>query len=514
MSSHVIVRGSHREYPADSAHIGQPAPDEPIQITVVLRRRAAAAHKEAFAAHLSDDELAEMHGADPADIAAVEGFAANHGIVIEEVNQAARLLRLSGPLNKMAKAFGAELEERQIGARIFRTRQGSLRVPSTLQERIVAVLGFDQRPAATTHHKFQFSKKQPSYFAPNELAKIYNFPGNAGKDQTIALIELGGGYRASDLEAYWKQLGLGPVSITSVSIGNAKNSPEGDPNSADGEVALDIEVAGAIAPAARIVVYFASNTDQGFLDAINAAIHDQVNKPSVISISWGAAESEWTPQAMNAFNASFHDAALLGISVCAAAGDNGSSDGETDGHNHVDFPASSPWVLACGGTRLSASSGVRQSETVWNDGTNGGATGGGVSSHFSKPAYQSTIHVPKPAGTVNATGRGVPDVAGVADPETGYTVIVDGQEGVVGGTSAVAPLWASLIALCNEQLGKNLGWLHPKLYGTLSEHQGLHDITSGNNGSYKATRGWDCCTGLGTPNGQLILDLLKTSEGK
>ena len=514
MPSHVILRGSHREYPADSAFAGTLPPDEPIQITIVLRRMEAAPQNEDAATRLSHDDLLQKHGADPADIAAVETFAANHGFSVTEVNRAARLMRVSGPLNEMAKAFGAELELRQIGSHTFRARQGALRVPSTLQERIVAVLGFDQRPAAATHHKFQFHKTKPSYFTPPQLAKIYNFPANTGKDQTIALIELGGGYNTSDLETYWKQLGLNPVSVISVAVGNAQNSPQGDPNSADGEVALDIEVAGAIAPAARIVVYFAPNTDQGFLDAINAAIHDQANKPSVISISWGAAESEWTPQAMNAFNAAFHDAALLGISVCAAAGDNGSSDGEQDGYNHVDFPASSPWVLACGGTRLVANNGVRQSETVWNDGTNGGATGGGVSSHFSKPAYQSAIHVPKPAGTVNSTGRGVPDVAGVADPETGYAVIVDGQEGVVGGTSAVAPLWAALIALCNEQLGKNLGWFHPKLYGTVWKHKGFHDITSGNNGTYKAASGWDCCTGLGTPNGQAILSLLKTSEGK
>jgi kumamolisin len=514
MSSQVIVRGSHREHPADSAPAGHPAPDRPIQITIVLRRKSAVMHKEAITDHLSHNVLAEAHGADPTDIAAVEAFAANHGFEVTEVNRATRLVRVSGPLNEMANAFGANLELRQIGSRIFRTRQGALTVPSTLHERVIAVLGFDERPVATTHHRFQFQKKQPSYFTPPELAKIYNFPASAGKNQTIALIELGGGYNAKDLEAYWKQLGLDSVSVTSVSVGNAKNSPQGDPNSADGEVALDIEVAGAIAPAARIIVYFAPNTDQGFLDAINAAIHDEVNKPSVISISWGAAESEWTPQSMNAFNTAFHDAALLGISVCVAAGDNGSSDGERDGHNHVDFPASSPWVLGCGGTRLVANNGIRQLETVWNDGTRGGATGGGVSSYFSKPEYQSTVHVPKSAGTVDSSGRGVPDVAGVADPETGYTVIVDGQEGVVGGTSAVAPLWAALIALCNEQLGKNVGWLHPKLYGTVSEQKGFHDITSGNNGTYKATSGWDCCTGFGAPNGQTILELLKTAESK
>jgi kumamolisin len=427
---------------------------------------------------------------------------------------AARFLKISGPLPDIAKAFGADLELRQIGSRTLRIRQGSLCVPSTLHERVVAVLGFDQRPVAKTHHKFQTCAKRQSSFIPPELAKIYDFPSGTGRNQSIALIELGGGYRAMDLEAYWSRLGVGPVSVTAVSVGGAQNAPEGDPNSADGEVALDVEVAGGIAPEARLVVYFAPNTDQGFLDAITSAIHDEVYKPSVISISWGAAESDWTPQAMNALNAAFHDAALLGITVCAAAGDNGSTDGERDGHSHVDFPASSPWVLACGGTRLTVKSDARQSETIWNDGTAGGATGGGVSSHFSKPAYQSALNVPKPAGTVNATGRGVPDVAGVADPETGYAVIVDGQEGVVGGTSAVAPLWAGFIALCNEQLGKNLGWLHQKLYGTVFEHRAFYDITSGHNGAYPAGAGWDPCTGLGTPNGQAILQALKTAQNQ
>jgi kumamolisin len=200
-----------------------------------------------------------------------------------------------------------------------------------------------------------------------------------------------------------------------------------------------------------------------------------------------------------------------GISVCVAAGDNGSSDGESDHRDHVDFPASSPWVLACGGTTLIASNGQIQSETVWNDGAAGGATGGGVSAHFSKPAYQANINVPQPTGTANSTGRGVPDVAGVADPQTGYRILVDGQEGVIGGTSAVAPLWAGLIALLNEQLGTNLGWFHRALYRTLAPSKALNDITVGTNGDFQAAIGWDPCTGLGSPNGQSMLDLLKQS---
>jgi len=272
---------------------------------------------------------------------------------------------------------------------------------------------------------------------------------------------------------------------------------------------LDIEVAGAIAPGAHLAVYFAPNTDAGFLNAINAAIHDTLRKPSVISISWGAAEIEWTAQSKDAFDAAFQDAALLGISVCAAAGDAGSSDDEEDHQNHVDFPASSPWVLACGGTRLITKDGKIKSETAWNNSASGGATGGGVSSYFPEPTYQSHLKIPRPAGRTNQTGRGVPDVAGVADPDTGYRVFVDGVESVVGGTSAVAPLWAALIALCNEQLGKNLGWLNPKLYGTVSLQQSLRDVTSGSNGAFYCSKGWDCCTGLGTPNGTVLLEILK-----
>ncbi len=512
MFSDVILCGSHREHPIDSVPAGKPAFDEIIQITLLLKRRTEAAETAWMERHLSHDEFAALHGADPADIEAVEAFAAENNFSVGRVEVAARSIVISGPVSALASAFGANIEMRQLKSRTLRTRQGHLQIPQALAGRVVAVLGFDERPAARTYHRVVPSAANPMSYTPTQVAQIYSFPQNSGKNQTIALIELGGGYKTSDLQKYWKQLGLSNVSVTAVSVDGAQNAPTGDPNSADGEVVLDIEVAGGVAPASRIAVYFAPNTDQGFLDAINAAIHDKVRKPSVISISWGAAEKEWTPQAMNAFNTAFHDAAMLGISVCAAAGDNGSSDGETDGRSHVDFPASSPWVLACGGTNLIAQSGKIDSETVWNDGTNGGATGGGVSLQFSKPSYQAGTNVPKPTGTVNASGRGVPDIAGVADPATGYTILVDGEQGVIGGTSAVAPLWAGLIVLFNEQLGKNVGWLHPILYGTITQHKALHDITSGTNGVFKAGPGWDACTGLGSPNGQAILNALKSTS--
>lgn len=505
-----ILSGSHREHPALSERVGPAPAGEIIKVTLILRRRQPAATPLYKAGqHLSYHTLSQSFGANPDDIEAVEQFAADHHFTISGLNPSARSIAITGPLKDLAAAFGADVELRRIGPRVTRTRTGDLKIPELLAGRVEAVLGFDQRPVAKPHHVFRPRTAQSTSYTPKQVAELYNFPSGTGTGQTIALIELGGGFASTDLKNYWKQIGVGSVAVTAVSVDGAQNSPVGDPDSADGEVVLDIEVAGGVAPAAKIAVYFADNTDQGFLDAINAAIHDQVRKPSVISISWGGAESSWTPQAMNAFNSSFHDAALLGISTCCASGDNGSDDGVGDGSPHVDFPASSPWVLACGGTNLQSAAGKITSETVWNDGSNGGATGGGFSRHFSRPWYQAYTNLPIKGGTTPLMGRGVPDVAGVADPDTGYTILVDGLEGVIGGTSAVAPLWAGLIALLNESLGKNIGFFHWDLYDVLKAHGGLNDITSGDNGAYIAAKGWDACTGHGSPNGEATLALLK-----
>jgi kumamolisin len=345
------------------------------------------------------------------------------------------------------------------------------------------------------------------------VAALYNFPaGLTGKGQTIAIIELGGGYKTSDLQTYFSGLGVPEPKVTSFSVDGGKNSPGQD---ADGEVMLDIEVASSIAYGANIVVYFAPNTDQGFVNAITDAVHDMTNKPSIISISWGAPEDSWTQQSLTAMNAALQDAAMLGVTVTVACGDNGSSDGQNDGKLHTDFPACSPYSLACGGTTLAGSGDTISSETVWNEiANNEGATGGGVSATFPLPSYQNSAGVPKQPQTGFA-GRGTPDVAGDADPSTGYQIRVDGQNQVVGGTSAVAPLWAALAALLNEKLGTPVGFLNPKLY-TLNE-AGFRDITSGTNddgglGYYSAGTGWDACTGLGSPDGTALLSALSSGS--
>jgi kumamolisin len=324
---------------------------------------------------------------------------------------------------------------------------------------------------------------------------------------------LGGGYRQTDLDTYFQQLGVTPApQVAAVSVDGGQNSPTGDPNSADGEVELDIEVAGAIAPGAKQKIFFAPNTDQGFIDAVTSAVHDP--DVTLISISWGQAESNFTAQSLNTFNQAFQEAGTMGKTVFVAAGDNGSSDGQTDGKNHVDFPSSSPFAVGCGGTTLQATSGNSSiaSETVWNEESQAlGATGGGVSDYFAKPDYQSQVNVPAPQG--QSGGRGVPDVAADADPVTGYNVLIDGAKNVTGGTSAVAPLYAGLFALINELLVKQgkprAGHVHPALY---RNPQTFRDITSGNNGAFSAGAGWDAVTGLGSPNGIQIADALTGTQ--
>jgi kumamolisin len=274
-------------------------------------------------------------------------------------------------------------------------------------------------------------------------------------------------------------------------------------------------VVGSVAPEANIFVYFTEFTSQGWVDALQEAITDE-NDISVISISYGNPEDDpqgaWTSMGVQLVNEVFHAAAAKGITICCASGDDGSSDQVTSGA-HVDFPASSPFVLGVGGTKLVASNSTPPtiaSETVWNEALqNEGATGGGVSAVFTKPAYQNAAGVPPSANPPHRIGRGVPDVAAVADPVTGVVVMhIDGKHlEPIGGTSAAAPLWAALIARLNRALKARCGFLNPLLYGTLSTGV-LQDITTGDNGAYSAGEGWDPCTGLGSPNGEQLLQAL------
>jgi len=458
---------------------------------------------------LSREEFERRFGADPADVTAIEEFANDNDLTVMDVDLGRRSVVLSGRVADLAEAFGTELLVFQSPLGPFRGRVGILTIPADLADIIVGVFGLDERPQAETRFR-RLAVVGPraagdTSYTPIAVAKLYNYPANVtGAGQTVAIIELGGGFKSADLKTYFTGLGIKTTpSVTAVAVDGAQNQPTGDPNGPDGEVLLDIEVVGAIAAAAKIAVYFAPNTDQGFLDAITTAVHDKLRKPSVVSISWGGPESSWTAQSLNAFDQAFQDAATLGVTVCCASGDDGSADGATDGAAHVDFPASSPHVLACGGTRLESSKNKVTKEVVWNQGTGNGASGGGVSETFALPAYQSKAGVPPSVNPSKFKGRGVPDVSGDADPATGYQIRVDGKSAVFGGTSAVAPLWAALIALMNQQLAKPVGFVNTALYGAAAKT--FRDITAGNNGAYSAGAGWDACTGLGSPDGQALI---------
>jgi len=495
---------------------GKADPTERLEVTLILRRAGAlppitGKRDEPIVARA---DFASSFGASVNDVASVKTFAAQHNLTTVQDAPARRTVVLAGTVADFQGAFGVELQSFDYPGGSYRGRVGDIFLPEELDGVVEAVLGLDNRPQATPHFRMRSAytgnvHKRPAIaaaasFTPVQLASLYDFPDSLGQGQCIAIIELGGGYRTADLQHYFSGLSIGVPSVTAISVDHATNSPTGNADGPDGEVMLDIEVAGAIASKAALAVYFAPNTDAGFLNAITTAVHDETNKPSVISISWGGPESSWTDQAMQAMDAAFQSAAALGVTVCIATGDNGSTDGVPGSANHADFPASSPHALACGGTSLRSAGGKIADETVWNDGAAGGATGGGASTFFPLPAWQQQLNIT----AVNEPGtslqnRGIPDVAGDADPNTGYNVRVDGSDTVIGGTSAVAPLWAALIARINAAPGRGqpVGFVNAALYAPSNP---CNDITEGNNGGFSATPGWDACTGLGSPNGSKV----------
>jgi kumamolisin len=501
----VEVPGSERQIEPGHVRAGDVDPREQVQVTVYLRPRAAVDWVQGAARErrrLEREEFAEVHGASREDLAAVRSFAESAGLEVVGEDRARRATTLRGPLSAMVDTFGANmagLYAPSEGAATYRCRTGSLSVPAALADIVTAVLGIDNRPQARARLRIISSDAAAASYTPVQVAEAYNFPSTVtGEGETVGIVELGGGFSTTDLETYFRALGVTPPSVTAVGVDGATNAPGTDADS-DVEVMLDIEIVGSVAPGAAIAVYFAPNTDQGFIDAVSTAVNDTTHNLSVVSVSWGESEDSWTSQARAQMEQVLTDGAALGVTVTVAAGDNGSTDGVTDGQQHVDFPASAPHALGCGGTTLRAAGGQITSEAVWND-PGDGATGGGISRQFSQPSYQADAEVPDNVNT-GSPGRGVPDVTGNADPNTGYQIYADGSEQVVGGTSAVAPLWAGLIALLNQPLGASVGFAQPRLYPLLGS-AAFHDITNGDNGAYSATAGWDACSGLGSPDGQ------------
>ena len=544
-SKYFTLPGSRKNPVEGAVAIAEAPRDEHLEVTVRLRPRTSLPKASDFLGMgstppptITRAQFDRRHGASDADRAAVKKFAREHKLSVVRDSSERRTVILGGTVEQFETAFRVKLKTYEYPGGTYRGRTGSISIPTELRGIVEGVFGLDNRPVAR--------RKRPSYgsrenraadgahaFNPNQVAQLYRFPSDAdGTGQVVGIIELGGGYRPSDLEAYFTGLGLPVPTVIPVSVDGATNAPS-TADSADGEVALDIEVVAACAPGAKIVVYFATNdmASDGFLDALTKAVHDEENKPTIISISWGGPEDPNAQGFQQQFDQVLQEAAMLGVTVCVASGDDGAADMPPrlwDGKAHVDFPASSPFALACGGTRLIANGAAIGGESVWNQhkaefdpgtGPNGsfGAGGGGVSGTFPIPAYQSNSNVPTSLNPVGFRGRGLPDVAGDADPASGYNIQVDGQQFPIGGTSAVAPLWAALVARINQKLGGSVGFINPQLYA-LAANSGFNDITAGDNKcsykthqnvGYAAGAGWDACTGFGTPNGAALANLLK-----
>jgi kumamolisin len=510
--------------------VGNVGADERVELTIHVRRRrslpaelVAGKSSPKLRTYLTIEQLERDYGADPADLRRVEDFVQRKGLVVVESHAGRRRLVVAGSAAACSDAFQVDLENWEHPLGTYRTTHRAAQVPADLTDLVVGIFGLDTRPFARPHFK-RLKPHAGSAFAgytPAQVAQFYNFPtGVDGTGQTVGIIELGGGYRPADLQTYAKEIGVPAPQVTAVSVDHGRNSPT-TAEGADGEVMLDIEVIASIAPGAKIVVYFApGSTDKDFLDAVTQAVHDQTHQPSIISISWGGPESTAEASFQTELDAALQSAAAVGITVTVASGDSGAADvgpNEWNGQPSVDFPASSPHVLACGATSIAVSSNAITAESVWNQNSSDtqddsfGASGGGVSTVFPLPAFQADAKVPVNL-TSKQSGRGVPDVSGDGDPATGYRIRVDGQEFPIGGTSAVAPLWAGLLALINQSIKTRTGFINPLLYANPSV---LRDITHGNNEvgpqkvGYAAGPGWDACTGLGSPDGRKLLALLQ-----
>lgn len=531
MAATVRLAGSARLHPTDSTAVstrpltaGELA--APAAMTLHLREnpraesvgvRLARQHATPvqLRRYIGAGEVTEMHAAHTEDVVSVSRWANTAGLRVRRLGGAANTLDVSGSVGALARAFSVTVErwvERDLrtgAVRIYRDHRDELSIPRGLDGIVTAALGLSNRPVARPRLAvLPRGVAAPYSYTPEQVAEIYDFPvlpeGGANTRITVGIAELGGAVLRADLAAFTAR----NPRLRIVEEAVHGWGPLSDPFGPDTEVALDWQViAGVLARCApqaevQIVIKYAPNTDRGFTN-LEAAFATDGRDYSAVSTSWGAPEGLWTPAAMDAMDRAFQLGAVRGIVHSVAAGDNGSTDARHDGHQHADHPASAPNAVGCGGTRLFADGGQRIREEAWNELRVGqGASGGGVSAHFAIPRHQLAAGI-RPVGVDSGVeGRGVPDVAGNADPLTGYVIHHRGVDSVVGGTSAVAPLWTVLFALIAASNDHRLGNVLPELYA--ARERAFTDINTGDNGAYPAHVGWDAVTGLGVPLGRAL----------
>ncbi|GAA2739741.1 protease pro-enzyme activation domain-containing protein [Kitasatospora cinereorecta] len=462
--------------------------------------------------YLTPEQFGAKFGATQADVDQVRAFLTAQGLKVGSVSANRQVIDATGSADQVAKAFGTHestyTDPQQAGATFF-ANDSAATVPAALAGVVEGVDGLNNRtvrttriakPGASTPHA------TPSGFGPAQYDGAYNLNkvGADGTGTTVALWEFDG-YKSTNLSTYDSQFGLSGPAISTVSVDGANYDSK--PGEGQGEVELDSEIVRGVAPKATQLIYEAPNSDQGEIDMAAKIVAD--NRASVISISWGSCEPDTTASSMTAVNNSFKQAAAQGISIFSASGDDGSKDctRSTSGASvtAVDFPASSPYNTSVGGTNLKVSGNAYSSESAWS------TAGGGVSTQYAKPSWQT--------GTgVSGTMRTVPDVSSNADPASGFAIYTQGTSSagwqVYGGTSAAAPLWSGYAALFNQKAKAAaqpvLGEANPKLYSlanSSSYGSVFHDVTTGRNQDFSTKAGYDQVTGWGTP----VADALTTA---
>jgi kumamolisin len=545
------LAGSARNRLAGAERIGPASPDDELSVTIVVRRRPDglplpgnddwAGLDWGRRVRRSGQEFADRYGALPRDLAAVEEFARSHGLEVTASHAARRSVRVVGTVRQMNGAFGVNLGRYEAPGAAYRGREGLVHVPKSLRGVITGVFGLDNRPVG----KPNGPPGHFGVFTPPMVAGLYDFPRSSAARQTIGILSLGGGYRLGDVTDFYASLGSGFTAprITDVPPEANKPGPFGQlpPSNGDAENLGDICVASSVAQGAEIAVYFAPDTQQGWVDALARAIHPDSGDPapSVLSISWFIADGDdaaglalrgvsggW----VDAVNACFHDAAIVGVTVLVGSGDNGASSRVPDGKAHVEYPASDPWVTSVGGTTISNVSGSQFDENTWNESTPGtpNATGGGISDRFDVPAWQQAANLPASVNDPAHRGRGVPDVAGNAAAASGYHMTFAGLSPTLPffGTSAGTPLYAGLIAVINASLLAPVGYLNPTFYQLTRVFRDINDgrdnaasfapqggspVTSA---AYRSGPGWDACTGLGVVDGNKLLAAIHALLGR
>ncbi|MGO9340534.1 MAG: protease pro-enzyme activation domain-containing protein [Terracidiphilus sp.] len=535
--THVVLRGSKRGKDADSTQVGKVDPNQHVAVTIGLAGPKLPSPNEYVGQTLTPAEFAEKFAASKEDAAKVTKSLKKFGLKVDDVSLATRSMRVSGPAKAIEAAFKPGMViMRSVRDGEYRGRTGALQIPAELQGIVTGIFGIDQRRMARRKSAARAAAAAPSLapLAPAGLEQRYNFPPGDCAGQSIVIAEFGGGYFSDDVATYCAKFQRPVPNIQAVSIDapaytlqqvlalppQQRRQTLGD----SGEVMMDVEIIAGLCAGASISVYFSSFDQKGWVDLLNAVISA---RPVALSCSWGLAEDDpsWSGNAISAIDDRLNAARLLGITTCVSSGDDGSGDQIDDGKAHIDFPSSSANALGVGGTMLTKA-GAKISEVTWwqkpgERAGGGGATGGGVSTVFQRPSWQNVRVKSLNPGSID--GRVAPDIAALSGPPY-YDLIFVGKDAPNGGTSASAPLWASLIARINANLpaAKQQRFLTPLLYQNSSGGKTVgqactRDITVGNNASspypgkgYSAGPGFDAVSGWGVPDGVKLLNALAT----